>query len=112
MRAVYRSYLHHADPAELESYLEQSIFDQDTMVKSMQVLATWSSFDRLDTMACPTVVLVGRHDRVTSWLEACRIAQRINGARAVIFEHSGHMPWLDEPEPFFDTVRAWLRRQP
>jgi proline iminopeptidase len=109
MRMVYGSYLRQADPAILEPYLEQSIYDQDTMVKSMQVLGTWSSFDRLDTIACPTVVLVGRHDPVTSWPEACRIAQRIPGARAVIFEDSGHMPWLDEPDPFFDTVRAWLK---
>jgi proline iminopeptidase len=90
MRAVFGSYLHQADTAVLEPYLERSIYDQDTMVKSMQVLGTWSSFYRLDTIACPTLVLVGRHDPVTSWPEACRIAQRISGAWAVIFEHSGH----------------------
>jgi proline iminopeptidase len=38
-----------------------------------------------------------------------RIARRIPGAELRWFENSGHFPWLEEPERFFQLVSEWLR---
>src|SRR5207245_1019928 len=57
------------------------------LVRGFQVLSTWSSVDRLPTIAAPTLLLVGRHDLHTAWPQSNRIARRIPGAQVVIFEH-------------------------
>ena len=38
------------------------------------------------------------------------MAKRMRDAEVVVLEESGHLPWLDEPAPFFDAVRTWLTR--
>jgi proline iminopeptidase len=35
---------------------------------------------------------------------------RIPGAELVVFERSGHFPYVEEPDLFFGTVRSWLAR--
>ncbi len=108
VRHLMPHYLHRRDPAELAAVLDTTIFDAAAMRRGFEVLAGWSSVDRLSTIAAPTLVVAGRHDVFTSWPQARRIALRIAGAELVIFEDSGHMPWLDEPDRFFDVVAGWL----
>jgi proline iminopeptidase len=64
--------------------------------------------DRLGTIRCPTLVVVGRSDPITPVWCAEAIAARIPGAQLEIFEHSGHSPPLEEPERFQQVVRAFL----
>jgi proline iminopeptidase len=78
------------------------------MVRGFEVLASWSSVDRLAGIVAPTLVLGGRHDVFTAWPQAHRIASRIPGAEVVVFEESGHFPWIEEPDRFFAVVRDWL----
>ncbi len=103
-------YLHRRDPAEVEPLFASTIFDVAAMIRGFVVLDGWSAVDRLSTIDAPTLVLVGRHDVFTSWPQSKRIASRIPGAEMVVFENSGHMPWLDEPEQFFATLAGWLDR--
>lgn len=110
MRDLFRFYLHRLDPAEIEPVLAATIFDVEAMIRGFEVLAGWSAVDRLHAIAAPTLVLAGRHDVFTSWPQSVRIATRIPAAELVVFEDSGHMPWLDEPDRFFDVVVDWLDR--
>jgi pimeloyl-ACP methyl ester carboxylesterase len=36
--------------------------------------------------------------------------ERIPNSELVIFGRSGHVPYVEEPEAFFDAVLGWLRR--
>jgi proline iminopeptidase len=36
--------------------------------------------------------------------------ERIPNSELVVFEQSGHFPYIEEPEAFFDAVRGWLKR--
>ena len=110
MRDLFRLYLHRRDPSEIEPVLAATIFDVAAMVRGFEVLAGWSAADRLPSITAPTLVLAGRHDPVTSWPQSVRIASRIPGADLVVFEDSGHLPWLDEPDRFYDVVGEWLDR--
>jgi len=110
MRDLFRFYLHRLDPAELEPVFADTIFSVAAMARGFEVLAGWSAVDRLSSITAPTLVLVGRHDPVTSWPQATRIASRVPDAEKVVFEDSGHVPWLDEPDRFFDVVGSWLDR--
>ena len=65
------------------------------MRRGFDVLAEWSSVDRLASITAPTLVLAGRYDPFTAWPQADRIARCVSNADIVVFEHSSHFPWLD-----------------
>ena len=108
MPALFHWYLHRADVDKTIGLLDQTIYSRDAMVQGFVALASWSSVDRLATIAVPTLVTAGRHDLLTSAPQADRIADRIPQADRIVFEESGHMPWFDEPEAFFAAVNGWL----
>jgi proline iminopeptidase len=66
--------------------------------------------DRLADVAHPVLVLVGRHDRTCSVEGAETITRGIPGAELVVFEHSGHMAFVEEPGAYCDAVRGFLAR--
>ena len=66
--------------------------------------------DRLGSIEAPTLVTVGRHDWVTPPGESELLAARIPNAELVIYERSGHFPFIEEREKFIDDVRAFSRR--
>lgn len=63
---------------------------------------------RLDQVAAPTLVLAGRHDRTCSVEAAEAMARGIAGAELAIFERSGHMAFVEEPERYLAAVRGFL----
>lgn len=64
--------------------------------------------DRLDEIKVPTLVLGGRHDWVTPYPESEKIAAGIPGSELVIFEESGHLPFVEEQDRFMEVVRPFL----
>jgi len=71
-------------------------------------LKEWDITDRLGEITTPTLLVSGRHDEATP-LIVSEIHERIPGADWVIFEESSHMPHVEEPELFLETVEAFLR---
>jgi proline iminopeptidase len=63
---------------------------------------------RLREVHVPTLVLVGHYDPQTPPACAEELAASIPNARLVLFEQSGHYPFLEEPEAFWAAVRAFL----
>jgi proline iminopeptidase len=110
MAAMAPAYVHRADPDSLRNLMAGTVFSVSGMRRGFEVLSEWSSVDRLATITAPTLVIGGRHDPLTSWPQAYRIAARVPDAEVVVFEHSSHFPWLDEPEQFTVTARRWLHR--
>jgi proline iminopeptidase len=108
MRPVLHHYVHRYPVAELEQRFGQVIPDAAAMTRSMELLAGWSSVDRLGEITAPTLVLAGRHDVLTSPAQARRIARRVPDAHLVEFDDSAHFPWLDQPDEFFLALDAWL----
>jgi proline iminopeptidase len=66
--------------------------------------------DRLGDVSQPVLVLAGRHDRVCSAKAAEAIAKGVHGAELVIFEHSGHMTFVEEQDAYLDAVDGFLSR--
>lgn len=62
----------------------------------------------LPAMCTPTLVVVGRHDYIQTVDMATAIADGIPGARLVVFERSGHFPWIEERARFHDVVRDFI----
>lgn len=60
----------------------------------------------LSRLQIPTVIVAGRHDRVCSVAGAQGLAKLMPQSTLLIYEASGHFPWLEEPEDFFTQVPA------
>jgi L-proline amide hydrolase len=70
-------------------------------------LKTWDITDRLHEIAVPTLLISGEHDEATPTIVG-RIHERIPGSRWELFEDSAHLPHVEEPERFLETVEAFL----
>jgi proline iminopeptidase len=64
--------------------------------------------DRLGGVTHPVLVLAGRHDRTCSVEGAEAMAAGLPDAELVVFEHSGHMTFVEENEAYVAAVRAFL----
>lgn len=111
MERLAPAYLHELDVEVLRSAMEGTIFRADAMRRGFEVLAGWSSVDRLADVTVPVLLVAGRHDAFCAWPQTYRIADRLPDAEVVVCERSGHLPWLEEPEVFFPAVGEWLDRR-
>ena len=66
----------------------------------------------LGAVAAPTLVVTGRWDGLTSPRIAAEAAAAIPRARLVVLERSGHRPWCEEPERYFELVGGFLNAAP
>ena len=62
----------------------------------------------LPKFALPTLVITGRFDANVAPLTAYKIHQAIPRSRFVVFERSGHLPFMEEPEDFVRLVEEFL----
>jgi proline-specific peptidase len=66
--------------------------------------------DRLKGVTQPVLVCTGRLDRVCTVEAAEAIAKGVPDAALVIFEHSGHMTFVEESEKYLQVVREFLKK--
>ena len=78
----------------------------------MNELARYNVTNRLQEISVPALIIGGRHDVHVSPSWSKMMAEQIPHSRLIMMEKSGHFPWLDEPELFFDTVRKFLLSSP
>src|SRR5258707_45698 len=65
----------------------------------------------LAEITIPTLILQGRYDWVTSMAGAEEMARNIPHARLHVFEHSGHMVFMEEPEELVAVLKEWITRE-
>lgn len=63
----------------------------------------------LTRISVPTLVLVGRHDPQCPVQNSETLARGIRNAQLVVFEHSGHFPFLEEAATFRQVVTEWTQ---
>ncbi|OCC03961.1 amino acid amidase [Labrys sp. WJW] len=72
-------------------------------------LKSWSVIDRLPAVDVPTLILSGRHDEATP-ATVQPYKDGIEGSRWEIFEHSSHMPHVEEQEKCMRVVGDFLNQ--
>jgi pimeloyl-ACP methyl ester carboxylesterase len=116
-------------PSGLRLYLSMLFYSQDNFEKFMQAMppTAGSSFpvykavnreqggvklrSRLSSFRFPCLVINGRFDPNVLPLTAWTTSQAIPGAKLVIFEKSGHLPFYEEPDKFVTVVDEFLAQQ-
>jgi proline iminopeptidase len=77
------------------------------------VLPKWSVLDRLHEIQVPTLVIGTTDDWVTPMeVGAKRIHERLPNSELMVFEHSGHFPFIEEQGRFLQEVGEWIGALP
>jgi len=71
-------------------------------------MGEWDVRRQLKNITAPTLVVAGRYDGVSTPEWAVQYKKYMPQAQFVIFENSGHNPYLEEPEKFFDLFETFL----
>jgi proline iminopeptidase len=66
--------------------------------------------DRLGEVCQPVLVLAGRYDRICGVAGAQAMAERLPAGELVVFDNSGHLPYVEEPRRYLEVVRRFLDR--
>jgi proline iminopeptidase len=56
----------------------------------------------------PALILQGHFDWVTPMSGAMEMAEKLPHAQLHIFEHSGHMAFMEEPEELVSVLKHWI----
>jgi proline iminopeptidase len=80
------------------------------MIWSRNMYSKLSYADRLGEVHAPTLVIAARHDPQASLPCSEELSQEIPEAQLVVFEKSGHAPFIEEKSLFAQTIRAFLNR--
>lgn len=66
----------------------------------------------LPTLTCPTLIICGEEDVLTTPAMSQAMHAAIPGSELTLFEHTGHLPNLEQPERFNATVARFLASLP
>jgi proline iminopeptidase len=102
-------YFAHWNPVRGQEMIERGV-DNPLVAAYMfaQIIPSYDVRAQLGQIRVPTLVVAGRHDWVTPVGESEQIAERIPDAEFVVFEKSGHMPFIEEQSAFIDTVKRFV----
>lgn len=81
----------------------------DTNREAVNALLGLDLVAELDRIAVPTLVVCGNHDLLTPPAESRLIAERIPGARLVMYEDAGHMIMLERAEELGALILDFAR---
>ena len=73
-----------------------------------EALSTYDFVDRLDEIACPTLIVQGTEDILVPLGDAYEFARRIPRATTLILEDTGHVPMLERPLTFNRALLEFL----
>ena len=105
---------HFADPRDpriddMRAALGDAVYGPDVLrAAATEDYGAIALEDRLADVAHPVLVLAGRHDRTCPVPAAEAMAAGVPDAELVIFEHSGHMTFVEENDAYVAAVRAFL----
>jgi proline iminopeptidase len=93
----------------VEDLFSNSMMNMDIATYMMGTLSKeYDLRPHLSEIKVPALILQGRYDWVTPMAGAQEMAQNIPDAQLHIFEHSGHMVFMEEPEELVSVIKHWI----
>lgn len=83
-------------------------FSPDVNARVTSKLRSLDVFPELGDIEVQTLVVVGRHDPSTPVRDQMAYADGIRTSSAIVFNGSGHFPFLEEPQLFTEVSREFL----
>jgi pimeloyl-ACP methyl ester carboxylesterase len=79
----------------------------EAFIRQLKAWMPHDTLDRLHEISCPTLVVAGDQDIITSPRYGRIVADRIPGAEFVVLEGEAHQPFQESPEQFNELVTAF-----
>ena len=76
--------------------------------QQMALIGRPDSRPKLASIACPTLVLVGREDALTPLELSQEMASGIPKAKLEVIADCGHLSTMERPQPVNNALRSWL----
>jgi len=104
-------YFQREEPEIRAALLRDTAFSGDAFNHvASNFMPTFNLEARLPEIQVPVLILVGRHDWIMPPdLASQKLHDGLPRAEVVVFEESGHWPFVEEAETFIDVVRSWTR---
>ncbi len=91
---------------------DRTLYREHAFVLGARLAGAFDERPELSKLPMPTLVLVGRQDAILPLSHSELLAKSIPRARLVVFDHSGHFPFIEEREGFIEAVRTFLGEPP
>ena len=102
---------HTFDPPRVERLFGSTIWSAAACARSRELMADCNVASRLGDIDVPTLILTGRYDFFCPPSQGARLHRGIRASELVLFERSGHYPFVEEPDRFRAVVRRWLAQR-
>lgn len=109
-KRVLPLYFHRLDVRGAYRLFANTIWSASAAARNEVLLPGYNVTSRLHQIRAPVLILVGRDDFVCPPSQAELLHRHLPDSKLVVLEHSGHFPYAEEPDAFFDAVRTWLGR--
>jgi len=105
-----------ADPVDprIDEYLKatgETIYTPD-VYRHSRTMDPIEVEDQLGEVAAPVLAIVGRFDRSCIYAASKAIVDGVTDGELALFDHSGHVPFAEEPQRFRAEVSGFLERHP
>lgn len=103
-------YFHHYDPEVAEIAFGDCRFTSAPWNQALTAcLPAFNTAADLHALEIPVLAIGGRHDWLTPVEQGVgRIASLVQDAELVVFEESGHFPFIEEHTRFVEVVASWM----
>jgi proline iminopeptidase len=90
--------------------LDELRYSPDVDSRISAELKSFDLYGRLGSVSTPTLIIAGRHDMLTPLAEQMAYVDGISTSQAVVFNDSGHFPFLEEKAAFTTQVENFVSR--
>ena len=103
-------YYHHPDQAVIDSLgaRQKGSFEVASHMMA-NAIPTYDVREQLQDLEVPTLVMAATYDWVTPPTQSDQLVKGLPDAQHVLFEESGHMPFIEENALYLDTVAKFIR---
>lgn len=102
-------YFHDFDPTVAARMDEKMHYSAPALFHGFRMLSQFSSLPWLSDLRMPTLVAGGRHDWIAPPAQGSeRLARGLPHAELVLFEESGHFPFIEENDRFLSVLTEFL----
>lgn len=93
--------------AAIQQMIEQT--PRETLYQTLTALSKrCETCSRLSDIKIPTLILVGREDKITPIAAAKFMNEKIRHSRMIVINHAGHLPNLENPSDFNYQLKQFV----
>ena len=109
-------YVAHPDRADVAARLEAR--SRLPVIPNVTAIKVWESglYQTIDlrplarTVRCPVLLIAGELDFIAGPAQAEAVAREIKDCKVVVLSDCGHLPAIEQPEPYRAAMRDWIKR--